>query len=81
MNMTQKSLVATVIALIVASSLIVIGFTVGYSQAKQDAEKAPALPTCTTEDSTNCVWDARIHGNGEGRSFVDLNGHTYFLEK
>jgi hypothetical protein len=25
---------------------------------------------CPTEDSFNCVWDARIQGNGEGISFL-----------
>lgn len=25
---------------------------------------------CHTEDSANCVWDARIQGNGEGISFL-----------
>ncbi|HRD16164.1 MAG TPA: hypothetical protein PK181_05015 [Methanothrix soehngenii] len=25
---------------------------------------------CDTEDSVNCVWDARVQGNGEGISFL-----------
>lgn len=25
---------------------------------------------CPTEDSANCVWDARVQGNGEGISFL-----------
>lgn len=34
------------------------------------------LPGCTAEDSSEvypCVWDATLHGNGEGRSFVRYN--------
>lgn len=36
------------------------------------------LPACTTEDSTNCYWDAAQHGNGAGTSFIDIDGtlHT-----
>ena len=36
------------------------------------------LPTCPTEDSTNCGWDASGH-NGTGSSFIDLGGHAYHL--
>ena len=39
------------------------------------------LPACSTEDSHNCYWDARVHGNSEGRSFIDYQGHTYYVEK
>ena len=28
------------------------------------------LGLCPTEDSTNCVWNAKIQGNGLGVSFV-----------
>lgn len=38
-----------------------------------------SLPHCVTEDSDNCVWDARIDGNGEGRSFVTIDGVTHYL--
>lgn len=34
------------------------------------------LPDCTAEDSSEsypCVWDATLHGNGKGRSFVRYN--------
>lgn len=39
------------------------------------------LPECTTEDSTNCYWDATAHGNGQGTSFADINGTTYPLDQ
>ncbi|QED11918.1 hypothetical protein SEA_MASHLEY_102 [Microbacterium phage Mashley] len=38
-----------------------------------------SLPPCLTEDSDNCVWDARVDGNGEGRSFVTIDGVTHYL--
>jgi hypothetical protein len=38
-------------------------------------------PKCATEDSANCVWDASVRGNGLGRPFVDIGGHTYRLPR
>lgn len=37
------------------------------------------LPACATEDSVNCYWDA-ARGNGEGRSFINWDGVTYYAE-
>jgi len=37
------------------------------------------LPYCQTEDSVDCYWDAEKQGNGVGRSFIDLDGYTYYL--
>ena len=37
------------------------------------------LPACATEDSTNCVWDASVQGNGTGASFVDIDGTAYYF--
>lgn len=37
------------------------------------------LPLCPTEDSSQCVWVAEIQGNGDGISFVDLDGELYRL--
>lgn len=36
-------------------------------------------PSCATEDSTNCYWDANTQGNGQGRSFIDINGTAYYF--
>lgn len=38
------------------------------------------LEPCATEDSDNCYWDAELQGNGEGRSFVTIDGHVYYLD-
>ena len=43
-------------------------------------QPTPSLPPCPTEDSDNCIWDATTHGNGQGRSFISLDGTTYYLE-
>ena len=40
---------------------------------------APAATPCATEDSTNCFWDAQHRGNGEGRSFLDIDGTAHYL--
>lgn len=37
------------------------------------------MPSCATEDSTNCVWDAATQGNGTGSSFVDIDGTAYYF--
>lgn len=39
-------------------------------QAKADANEAIPRVACPTEDSTNCVWDAKHRGNGKGRSYI-----------
>lgn len=38
------------------------------------------LDACSTEDSTNCVWDATAQGNGHGQSFIDIDGTAYTLD-
>ena len=37
------------------------------------------LPRCETEDSPNCFWDSGNSGNGQGQSFLDINGVAYYL--
>lgn len=40
------------------------------------------LPACIQEDDTqNCYWDASVRGNGQGQSFVVLNGVVYYAEQ
>jgi hypothetical protein len=37
------------------------------------------LPRCESEDSSMCFWNARLRGNGLGRSFIDYGClGTYF---
>lgn len=35
------------------------------------------IQPCQYEDSSNCYWDAKTMGNGQGRSFVDIGGHPF----
>lgn len=49
-------------------------------QAPAPAPLPDALPACATEDSTNCYWDAETMGNGEGLSFIDVDGETFYEE-
>lgn len=37
------------------------------------------IPPCPTEDSDNCYWMADRQGNGKGRSFVTIDGTTYYF--
>lgn len=38
-----------------------------------------AVPVCPTEDSNNCLWNARTQGNGQGSSFIDVGGYLIRL--
>lgn len=38
------------------------------------------LTACAEEDSLNCYWDASTRGNGQGRSFININGTVFFAE-
>lgn len=38
-----------------------------------------AIPACVTEDSVDCYWDAE-RGNGQGRSFINWDGRTFYAE-
>ena len=35
------------------------------------------LPSCPTEDSRNCGWNAETQGNLDGSSFADIMGVTF----
>ena len=39
-----------------------------------------SLPPCPTEDSSDCYWDAAKMGNGQGVSFVNINGVSYYAQ-
>ena len=36
-----------------------------------------ALPSCPTEDSDWCKWDATQQGNGKGNSFFVIGDHVF----
>lgn len=60
----------------VFGAMVVVGLA--WFLASAYPLKEPAhLPPCATEDATNCIWDAKTQGNGEGRSFIDYGGKVY----
>lgn len=64
-----------------AAAAILAGFSFGVMHAiPADAQPRDAYVACPTEDSTDCVWDARHQGNGMGQSFwVGEGGKVYPL--
>lgn len=51
-----------------------------YDENGDTGRIALVLTECTTEDSDNCYWDAATMGNGEGTSFVVIDGVVFFPE-
>lgn len=39
-----------------------------------------SLDPCQSESSRDCIWVADLQGNGEGSTFIDYSGNTYYLE-
>lgn len=65
------------------ATMLALGMALGMSLTAclaASTEPTGELPPCATEDSTNCVWDAETQGNGQGTSFIDIDGTTYPLE-
>lgn len=40
-----------------------------------------AVSNCESEDASNCYWNAAASGNGNGQSFIDINGTAIYLPK
>jgi hypothetical protein len=73
--------VALIAAVIVAGIVIAVSLALAIGNAVGQWPTAIAgMPACPTEDSTNCVWDASSHGDGNARSFVDIEGVAYYAE-
>lgn len=65
------------VGLVIVVGLGVLGTIIVTSEAREPLP--PALPACATEDSDNCWWDATEQGNGEGLSFVVIDGEVIYL--
>lgn len=63
--------IATAIGLFAITATVTI---MAMSVAGEDRTLIDGYPACATEDSDNCYWDAERHGNGEGLSFVSIDG-------
>jgi len=64
-------------ALVVAVTVVVVAVVVAAALSRRAAPPAPApqLRPCVTEDDSGpCRWDARVQGNGRGRSFTVTPG-------
>lgn len=56
-----------------AAAVAVLAAALAVSVATTEQPGASVgLPVCEHEDSSWCVWPARVVGNGEGSSFVAL---------
>ena len=53
---------------------------VGTSNGPVEGDTIYLLTPCEQEDSDNCYWDAEVQGNGQGRSFVVIDGTYYYGE-
>ena len=49
-----------------------------FSSAETTTYPRFQIPECKTEDSDNCFWNAQVRGNGEGRSFIVLDGRVFY---
>lgn len=46
-------------------------------------EQSATIPLCSTEEASTpdpCIWNADLQGNGLGRSFLSVDGHTHYLD-
>jgi hypothetical protein len=59
-----------------ATVAFVVSMLTGMSEPTGKVELSP----CAAEDSENCYWNAQDRGNGEGTSFIRLDGVTYYPE-
>lgn len=63
MNMTKPLFVLSVSSAFLGGVALVMIFVSVYF-----------LDPCPTEDSRNCHWNAQEQGNGQGQSFIDVEG-------
>jgi len=78
----EKSLHAPSLVAIIAAGLVGVGIVGAYvafvAHDIASAREVRELRPCVTEDASDCYWDADVMGNGEGRSFVNLDGVVYY---
>jgi hypothetical protein len=64
--------------LLCLSSFSIAFFTgYGWTLAQTLFPDTSGLPACEYEDSENCYWNAATMGNGDGTSFVNVNGEWF----
>lgn len=60
-------------------AVVLVPHAIAYALVPEYVYGGLSIPECATEDSTNCYWDATIRGNGQGNSFIDVNGTAYYF--
>lgn len=60
-------------------AVVLVPHAIAYAVIPEYSYGGLSIPECATEDSTNCVWDATIQGNGTGNSFIDIDGTAYYF--
>jgi hypothetical protein len=66
-----------VIAVIVLSASAITAGAMHSGSHSTPTHSKTHIVACKTEDSTNCLWDAKREGNHKGRSFIDYKGKLY----
>lgn len=61
------------------AAVVILPHWIAYTLVPEYSYGALAFTECATEDSHNCFWDATIKGNGQGNSFIDINGTAYYV--
>lgn len=73
-------MLARIVALVSTVLMVVFG-VIAADLMDRDQFMVAMYTPCVTEDSDNCYWDAQTSGNGQGRSFVVLDGVVHYLTK
>lgn len=63
-------------AQLVLVGVIAVSLLITNAQPEQVTEHV--LAPCATEDSDQCWWDDDVQGNGDGMSFVVIDGEVYY---
>lgn len=74
----MRKLVQMLAYMAILGAVVILPHWIAYTLVPETAHGGLSIPECATEDSTNCFWDATIKGNGQGNSFIDVNGTAYY---
>lgn len=79
---TVRALARAVAYMTILAVVVLVPHMIAYAVVPltEQGGISNAFPACITEDSHNCYWDANVQGNGQGNSFLDINGTAYYAE-
>lgn len=77
----MRTVVRGVAYLAILGAVVLVPHAIAYTLVPEYSygSLSDAFPACAQEDSTNCYWDATIRGNGQGNSFIDVDGTAYYF--